>query len=134
MAHEMSVAEGIAKAVLAGARKENAVKIASINLEIGELTFLNPEQVIFWLTELLKKTEGEGAEIVHKVVPAKVRCQRCSYEGPLKVVEDPMFHHSLPVFACPKCEKGSLEILEGRDCIVSSIEILQQSDFEDSQD
>lgn len=132
--HEMSVAQHIAEAVLRAAKKEKAVRVARINLEIGELTFLNPEQVIFWLTELFKETEAEGAEIVHKTVPARVRCSKCGYEGPLSVKEDPLFHYSLPVFACPKCEKGSLEILEGRDCIVSSIEILQQSDLDKSSD
>jgi hydrogenase nickel incorporation protein HypA/HybF len=132
--HEMSVAQHIAEAVLRAARKEEAVRVARINLEIGELTFLNPEQVIFWLTELFKDTEAEGAEIIHKEMPAKVRCSKCGYEGSLSVKEDPLFHYSLPVFACPRCEKGSLEILEGRDCIVSSIEILQQSDLDKSSD
>lgn len=121
--HEMSVAQGVAQLVLKGARREEAVKIIRISLEIGQLTFLNPEQVIFWLTELFKGTEAEGAEIIHKIIPASVRCSKCGYEGPLSVKEDPLFHQSLPVFACPKCERGSLEILEGRDCIVSFIEI-----------
>lgn len=121
--HEMSVAQHIAEAVLRAAKKEEAVRVARINLEIGELTFLNPEQVIFWLAELFKDTEAEGAEIVQKTVLAKVHCSKCGYEGPLSVKEDPLFHYSLPVFACPRCEKGSLEILEGRDCTVSFIEI-----------
>ena len=121
--HEMSVAQGAAEAVLKGARREGAVKIIRINLEVGQLTFLNPEQVIFWLKELFKNTEAEAAEITHKEIPARVRCSRCGYEGPLQVKDDPLFHQSLPVFACPKCERGSLEILEGRDCIVRDIEI-----------
>ncbi|MBA7658915.1 Hydrogenase maturation factor HypA [subsurface metagenome] len=130
--HEMSVAQQIARAVLRAAKREEAVKVDRINIEIGQLTFLNPEQVIFWLAELFKGTEAEAAEISHKMVPARVRCGKCGYEGPLQVKDDPLFHQALPVFACPKCEKGSLEILEGRDCIVSSIEILQQSDLEES--
>lgn len=121
--HEMSVAQGVAEAVLRGARREGAVKIIRINLEVGQLTFLNPEQVIFWLKELFKNTEAEEAEIIHKIIPARVRCSKCGYEGPLQVKEDPLFHQALPVFACPKCERGSLEILEGRDCIVRDIEI-----------
>jgi len=121
--HEMSVAQGIARAVLRTAKREEAVKVARINIEIGQLTFLNPEQVIFWVAELFKGTEAEAAEISHKIVPARVRCGKCGYEGPLQVKEDPLFHQALPVFACPKCEKGSLEILEGRDCIVRDIEI-----------
>ncbi|MBN2380376.1 hydrogenase maturation nickel metallochaperone HypA [candidate division WOR-3 bacterium] len=127
--HEMSVAQGIAQAVIKTAEREKAVKVAKINLEIGELTFLNPEQVIFWLAELLKDSVAEEAEIEHMEVRAKVRCEKCSYEGPLDVHEDPLFHRSLPVFTCPWCKKGSLTILEGRDCIVSSIEILTESDI-----
>jgi len=130
MAHEMSVAQGIAQAIVKTAEREEAVKVAKINLEIGELTFLNPEQVIFWLVELLKDSVSEEAEIEYKEVRAKVRCEKCSYEGPLEVHEDPLFHRSLPVFACPECREGSLKILEGRDCIVSSIEILTESDIQ----
>lgn len=123
MAHEMSVAEGVAKAVLRGAQRENATRVVKINLEIGELTFLNAEQVAFWLAELLKDTIAEGAEIEYENLPAKVRCQKCGYEGPMAVREDPLFHTALPVFACPACKEGPLEILEGKNCIVKYIEI-----------
>jgi len=62
------------------------------------------------------------------MLPVKVRCSKCGYEGALTVTEDPLLHLNLPVFACPGCQKGSLEILEGRDCIVRSIEILTEED------
>lgn len=128
MAHEMSVAEGMARAILKAVQREQAVKVAEISLEVGQLTFLNAEQVIFWLKELLRNSVAQEAEIVHKEIPARVRCSQCGYEGPLTVAEDPLLHLNLPVFACPGCRKGSLEILEGRDCIVRSIEILTEED------
>lgn len=123
MAHEMSVAQAVAELVLRTARKEGGTRVARIDLEIGELTFLNPEQVSFWLSEFLKGTEADGAEVSLKTIPACVRCGACGYEGPLAVRDDPLFHEALPVFACPRCRKGSLEILEGRDYMVRSIEI-----------
>lgn len=127
--HEMSVAQGIARAVLDAANREKAVKVAKVNLQIGEFTFLNPDQVVFWLKELFRDTVAGDAEIGWKKVPARVRCSKCGYDGPLHVKEDPLFHRSLPVFACPRCREDSLEILEGRDCSVSYIEILQESDM-----
>lgn len=119
----MSVAQAVADVVLRALAREGGTKVARIDLEIGELTFLNPQQVGFWIEELLKGTQGEGAEVVFKTVPARVRCSSCGYEGPLAVREDPLYHEALPVFACPKCERGKLEILEGRDYVVRSIEI-----------
>lgn len=127
MAHEMSVAEAIAVTVLKSARGERAQKVETISLEIGELTFLNPEQVTFWLRELFKNSEASDAEISWKTVPAKVRCKVCDYEGPLEVKDDPLLHTTLPVFACPRCGRGGLEIVEGKDYVIRSIEILKDS-------
>lgn len=127
MSHEMSVAESIAVTVLRSARAQSATKVEQISLEIGELTFLNPEQVTFWLRELFKDSEARDAEIEWKTVPAKVRCKSCGYEGPLEVKDDPLLHTSLPVFACPRCGKGGLEIVEGKDYVIRSIEIVKES-------
>lgn len=127
MSHEMSVAESIAVTVLKSARAQGALKIERISLEIGELTFLNPEQVTFWLKELFKDSEAADAEISWKTIPAKVRCKNCGYEGPLDVKDDPLLHTSLPVFACPKCGKGGLDLIEGKDYVIRSIEILKES-------
>ncbi len=128
MAHEMTIAHGLAKAILKGAERERAVKVTGIEIEFGQLTFLNIQQVEFWLVELLKESIAVDANINTREIPAKVHCSKCSYEGPLAVKDDPILHMNLPVFACPKCGKGALEILEGRDCIVKSIEILQSED------
>lgn len=127
MSHEMSVAESIAVTVLRNARAQAAIKVEKISLEIGELTFLNPDQVTFWLRELFKDSEARDAEIEWKTVPAKARCKACGYEGPLEVKDDPLLHTSLPVFACPRCGKGGLEIVEGKDYVIRSIEIVKES-------
>ncbi|GAH93748.1 unnamed protein product, partial [marine sediment metagenome] len=43
--------------------EQEAKNILSVEIEIGELTFLNPEQVEFWLEEIFKKTPAKDAKI-----------------------------------------------------------------------
>jgi hydrogenase nickel incorporation protein HypA/HybF len=121
--HEFATAQSIVKTITKVIKEKEIKKIYRIRLLIGELTLLSGEQLKFWIGEGLKGTVGEGAEILVKTLPPKIRCQECGYEGGIKVKEDPSFHFSLPIFACPKCCGTKIEIIEGRDCLIESLEV-----------
>jgi len=44
--HELSISQSIAKTVLKKSSEQKAKNILSVEIEIGELTLLNPEQVV----------------------------------------------------------------------------------------
>ncbi|MEO0110707.1 MAG: hydrogenase maturation nickel metallochaperone HypA [candidate division WOR-3 bacterium] len=121
--HEFATAQSIIKTIKKVIEKEDVKRIYRIKLAVGELTFLNGEQLKFWIEEGLKGTVGEKAEILVKEVPAQLRCQNCGYEGPIPLKEEPSFHFVLPVFACPKCEGVKIEIIRGRDCEIEALEV-----------
>ena len=105
------------------ADRRKAKKVVEVNLAIGLLTFLNPEQVKFWYEVLTKDTIMESSKLVIEESPGAVRCPKCGYEGNFKYVDDPAFHLPMPTLQCPKCE-GSVEIVSGKDCVIKNIKML----------
>ena len=66
--HEFSISSEIVRTVLDTAEKNHGKRVLSIQLEIGELTLLNLEQVTFWIDELFKGSVAEGARIKVKKI------------------------------------------------------------------
>jgi len=119
--HEYSIASSIAQTVLESAAEHKAAKIHTINLEIGELVFLNIEQVTFWLDELFKDTPAREAEINVTNIKGEVKCLDCNYLGPIEFLDSPLYHYKMPNFLCPDCKSYNIEITRGRECMVRNI-------------
>ncbi len=115
--HEFATAQSIIKTI-ERVKKENDVKVIHrLTLKIGELTFLSPNQLTFWLKEGLKELNGKEVEIEINPIPPKVKCLDCHYEGPLKI------RSPLPIFTCPNCSGINLKVIEGKECQIESIEV-----------
>lgn len=124
--HDISLSQTIVETVLNEARDKKARKVLSLKLEIGELTFVSPEQIRFWLKELFKGTLAQGARIYIKKILSLIKCKSCSYEGNIDLgnTEDDSLHHThFPIIKCPKCSSSSLEIKKGKECLVKQIRI-----------
>jgi len=125
--HDISISQAIAETVLKKARDKKARRVLSLKLEIGELTFLSPEQIRFWLKELFKGTLAEGIKIHIKKIFCLIRCKSCSYEGNMDLnmgLGDDSLHAYFPIMKCPKCSSFSLEIKKGKECLVKQIRII----------
>ena len=128
--HDISISQAIAETVLKKARDKKARKVLSLKLEIGELTFVSPEQIRFWLKELFKGTLAQGAKIYIKKIFSLIRCKNCFYEGNMGCDMDlkadevgPSYHAYFPIMRCPKCSSFSLEIKKGKECLLKQIRI-----------
>ncbi len=123
--HEASIAQSIVQTVLREAEKQNAVRVESVEIEIGDLTFFGIDQVAFWVETGFAETIAEKANVVFKRVKGTVLCKECGYEGNIKIEEDPAYHLNLPTFACPKCGSTKIEITQGREALIRRIKILK---------
>lgn len=121
--HDFSVSQAIARTVLKQAKEKRVRKILSLSLELGELTFLNPEQIHFWLKELFKDTPAQGAKIHIKKIFSRIKCKKCGYEGSMTLRDDPFYHLYFPLLRCPRCNSASLEIKTGRECLIRRIRV-----------
>jgi hydrogenase nickel incorporation protein HypA/HybF len=121
--HEGSITTQIVENVLQEAKRRAAKKVSDVQLIIGELTFLNPEQVRFWYEILTKDTIMEGSKLTIEESKGIVKCPKCGYEGGFKYIDDPALHVSTPTLNCPKCG-GVVEIVGGKDCIIKNVKML----------
>ena len=119
--HEISIAGAIIESVLDAARKNNAIKVKEVFLEIGELTALNPDQLKFIFETITSGTIAQGATYNIQVIKPVINCTKCSYKGPIEFFEK--LHFFLPVIKCPRCDETDVEIVGGRECCVRKINI-----------
>ena len=121
--HEGSITTQIVESVKTEATQRKARKVLEVYLQIGCLTFLNPEQVKFWYEILTKDTILEGSRLITEEVNGSVRCSACGYSGGLKHVDSSLPHMPMPTLQCPECN-GAVEIVKGKDCVVKRIKML----------
>jgi len=88
--------------------------IKQINLEIGKLSAIMPESLMFCFDVASKETAVAGATLNIEVIPVMAKCKDCGAKWEI----------TGPTFVCQACESGSIDILSGREMDIKSIEIL----------
>ena len=134
--HELSVATGIFETVLEVASRHSAKRVLEVQLDIGELTLLNPDQLALAFEVLSKGTIAEGSKITINVIKAKARCNSCGEEWDLNLSKmAPTLSHIVALTCpacdlkaylggkCPKCGGSDYEIVQGNELIIKSIKI-----------
>ncbi|MBE0481651.1 MAG: hydrogenase maturation nickel metallochaperone HypA [Dehalococcoidia bacterium] len=125
--HELSISQAIADLVLKEAKKQRATRIIRVEIEIGELSHLNPEQVDFCVKLAFENTIAAEAALEIQVTKPEIECLKCGYEGPLKPrarEKDPLRGLQMLAFECPECGSTELSVKRGRECTVKRIEVL----------
>ncbi|MFQ6136676.1 MAG: hydrogenase maturation nickel metallochaperone HypA [Candidatus Hydrothermarchaeales archaeon] len=122
--HEFFVATEIVNTVLHSIEGHKVKKVLNIELEVGELTSVNPEQLKFCFDAATKETSLEGSELNIIKKAASIKCNSCSYRGTLKT---PQIHLWRIDFICPKCESFGIEILSGNELTVKNIKIEEEN-------
>jgi hydrogenase nickel incorporation protein HypA/HybF len=120
--HEFSISFEIVKTVLDTTKKSSGKKVLSVQLEIGELTLLNGDQVGFWVKELFKGSAAEDAEVKIKTIKARILCKACGYKGGIRSDQEDSFRH-LTLQTCPQCNSFKFKIEKGRECILRRIQV-----------
>jgi hydrogenase nickel insertion protein HypA len=108
---EFSISSEIVKTVLDTAERNHGKKVFSVQLEIGELTHLNGEQVAFWVKELFKDSVAEGAEVKIKAIKARIHCIACGYRGGQSDLTE-RIHSSTSLSILPKCQSFQWEAIK----------------------
>ena len=145
--HEISLASAIVSTAAEIAKKHRTERVIKIVLELGELTFINPEQLELAFRILAERTAAAEAELQINKVAARIKCLKCGREADAKFIHfSPlMAHHSGLVlgcvscenkglvyregthfdspFKCPSCESENTEIVKGRECVIKKMEI-----------
>ncbi len=111
--HEMAITQSIMSIALEQAQANQAKRISRIDLAIGEMTGIVDECVEFYFGFLSKDTIAAGARLVFEHPPVKLRCRKCGMT----------FSPAPTAWSCPGCGESGAEIISGRECSVTSIEV-----------
>lgn len=139
------MAQSVFDSALALARKHKALRVVSLKLEVGELSFVGNEPLRHSFEMIAPDSPLEGCELEIVRVPATVGCSACGYKGPVELppsVEDESAspsgspphehhddhdhiahdHHNLPPLQCPKCGEMP-EVIGGSGVVVRDMEL-----------
>ena len=109
--HEFSIAMNIVDIASEYARKEEAVTVHEIEIEVGQLAGIVIDALEFSLESAVQGTILEKAKRTIISLPGLVRCTACRHE----------FESSDFFIECPKCGAGPPEIIQGRELRVKSL-------------
>ena len=117
--HEMGLALQIVEIAKASIPAELAnARVERVNLKVGKMAAVVPESLRFCFEVITRNTPLEGAELHMEEVPVVARCHACRHEWTL----------AGPVFRCPACESGDVEMISGRELDIVPIEVEKTDD------
>jgi hydrogenase nickel incorporation protein HypA/HybF len=119
--HEMGIALQIIDIATASIPPDmRSARVERVNMKIGKLAAVVAESLRFCFDIVSKDTPLAGAELAIAETPVVARCRDCDVSWTI----------AEPVFTCPTCQGGALEILSGRELDIVSIEIAQEESHE----
>jgi hydrogenase nickel incorporation protein HypA/HybF len=110
--HEIRIAEDLSAIVLDAARKENLSKVTKVNISFGQMVQIVPDIFEFAFRETVRNSIARDAETDIEIIPVKMKCKNCGSD--FQVKEN--------LFACNECNSTDLEIIQGKELFIKSIE------------
>ena len=113
--HELSLCRSILTIINEQLAGKTVCKVKKVVLEIGELTAVDPESLLFNFDVAVKGTLAEGARL--ELIPIEGRgiCQNCQKQVHIKRYYD----------GCHACGQFSLTITQGEELRVKCLEIME---------
>ena len=115
--HELAIAGHV---VDIAARHADGRKVTKVYLKVGHLRQVVPSALSFSFDLVAQGTPVEGAELALEEVPATGLCRDCGAESRQK---------NFPLH-CAECGGLDLEITQGEELYVESLEMEEQQDNE----
>jgi hydrogenase nickel incorporation protein HypA/HybF len=113
--HELSIAMSIVDMAQEEAARRS-VHIDAVHLELGALSGVVKEALLFSYTVACDGTPLEGSRLVVKEVPIEVYCPAC---------KTPKTLGSVQWFCCPDCGTQTSEVIHGKELIITALELKQ---------
>ena len=111
--HELSIAMSIVEMAEEEARKHHA-QVTAVHLKLGPLSGVVRTALESSFALACEHTALEGSTLVVEEVPVIVFCPRCQARRPLP---------SIQRFVCPACETPVSDVVQGRELMVTALEI-----------
>lgn len=113
--HELAIAGHVVDIAV---RHADGRKVTKVYLKVGHLRQIVPSALTFSFDLVAQGTLAEGADLILDEIPATGRCRDCGTESTLRAFP----------FQCSSCGGMSLEITQGEELYVESLEMEEQQD------
>ena len=113
--HELSIAMNIVDMAQEEAERRS-VQVDAVHLELGALSGVVKEALLFSYEVACGGTILEGSRLVVKDIPVEVFCPSCELPKTLK---------SMQWFYCPDCGAATSQILHGKELVITALELKQ---------
>ena len=111
--HEMTIAMNIVDIICQKANEEDASKVNSIDLEIGELSGVMIDSLKFCFEAACKNTIADNALLKINQIKAIAVCKSCEKE----------FKMDNDFTPCPTCNDYNFELVKGKEFSIKSFNI-----------
>jgi hydrogenase nickel incorporation protein HypA/HybF len=111
--HELSIAMSIVDMAQEEAEQRD-VLIDAVHLELGLLSGVVADALLFSYEIACSGTRLEGSRLVIKEIPIEVFCLACKESKVLS---------SMQWFCCPECGTPTPEVIHGKELIVTALEV-----------
>ncbi len=112
--HEMGIATQVAEIAVASIPPDmKDARVERVNLKVGKLAAVIPENLRFCFEVITRDTQLSGVDLHIEEVPVRALCKDCGHEWTIDG----------PAFTCTRCKSGAIDLLSGRELDIVSIEI-----------
>ena len=112
--HELSIVSSIVDTVTESLAAYPGARVKEVRLRVGALASVVRESLEFCYGIATEGTPLEGSLLVVNVLPVVMHCVPCGADVTLEGVQS---------FRCPKCGEPCLDLRQGRELEIDSIEI-----------
>jgi hydrogenase nickel incorporation protein HypA/HybF len=113
--HEFSLVQGLLGQVDVLRREQQAERVVSIQVSVGEFSGVEPELFRRAYETLIEETAMRGAELQINRVPLESRCDNCRHDFAVERFR----------FRCPKCKSTAVTIVNGEGLVLASVTVEQ---------
>ncbi len=111
--HEMSLCEGVLDILKTEAVNQGYKRVMTVWLEIGELSGVEPDAMMFSFDAVTRGSLADGAKLVIVPVPGESWCMKCSKNIKVKQRFD----------CCPDCGSYQLQVVSGDEMKIKELEV-----------
>lgn len=111
--HEMSICEGILQVLETQAGEQGFKKVITVWLEIGDLSCIEPEALLFSFDVVTRNSLADGAKLEIINIPGRAWCMKCAKNVVIRRRFD----------ECPQCGTYQLQATGGDEMRIKELEV-----------
>lgn len=115
--HELSIAQNIISIISNSVDNDKLSAVERVSLRVGKLSNIQTDSLNFCFCASVENTPLNSCKLFIEHIPIKIECNDCNK---IHIIDDFLF-------TCPSCSGSSLQVIEGDELIVTSIQLKDES-------